>query len=85
VTVAEKLQWSLKAVPSMSLGDGLGYFLVAGAVWLFFAGAFRSTFQRRKISRGQPTGRQIGRELLCSIRNVAIFGLVGGAVVYPNC
>ena len=73
-----------------SLGAGLGsstsqlfwYGLLACTVWLCFYIVFQSRLRHRRISPKKPTVRQVTREILCSLRSIAIFGLVTVAVVY---
>lgn len=80
--VHEKLARSLSALLGSSLSQFLWYALLACGVWLFFHLVFRARFRHRRVSRQEPTTRQIGRELAHSLRSIAVFGLVTGAVVY---
>ena len=69
-----------------SVGDAahdlLWYTLTAGAAWLVFYVAFRAALRRRRVSRRDPTGGQLAQEVLHSLRSIAVFGLVTGAVVF---
>jgi Delta7-sterol 5-desaturase len=65
-----------------AMADVLGYVLAAGAAWLLFYVAFKAAFRHRRIAQREPTARQISREVLYSLRTLAIFGLVTGAVIY---
>lgn len=82
MTVSEKLAQSLRVLVGTSLGDVFWYGLLAGGLWLFFDVAFRATFRHRRISSGEPTRQQVTREVLHSLRSIAIFGLLTGGIVY---
>jgi lathosterol oxidase len=82
MTVEEKLERALRALFGSSLGDLFWYGLLAGGVWLFFFVAFRTALRHRRVSRRDPTRRQVAREVLHSLRSIAVFGLVTGAVVF---
>lgn len=79
----EKLSAAIKAAPSIAIGDAFWYLALAGVLWLTFFVVLKKAFGRRKIAReSDPTAAQIRREILCSMRSLAIFGLVGGIVVF---
>src|SRR5947209_1528684 len=80
MTLGQKLERAWQASVTTSLGDLFWYGLLACAVWLFFDVAFRKAFQQRRISRRKPMPRQIGREIVHSLRSIAVFGLVTGLV-----
>lgn len=82
MTVHEKLTRSLAVLLGSSLSQFFWYALLACGVWLFFQLVFRARFRNRRVSRQEPTTSQIGREMFCSLRSIAVFGLVTGAVVY---
>ena len=82
MTFNEKLTRSLLALLGGSLSQLFWYGLLACGVWLFFYVAFRAKFCHRRLSCDEPTRRQVAREIVCSLRSIAIFGLVVGAVVY---
>jgi sterol desaturase/sphingolipid hydroxylase (fatty acid hydroxylase superfamily) len=82
MSVGERLERSLQHVAASSLGDALGYGLLACSVWLFFYVFFRKALHHRRISDRQLRSRQVRREILHSLRSIVIFGLVTGAVVY---
>lgn len=65
-----------------AFGDLLGYVLAAGVAWLLFYVLFKAQFRRRRIAQREPTAYQISREILYSLRTLAIFGLVTGAIIY---
>src|SRR3954453_6299680 len=80
MTVGQKLQRALRAFLASSLADLFWYGLMACSVWLFFYVAFRTAFRHRRVSRQEPTRQQVGREILHSLRSLAVFGLVGGVI-----
>jgi sterol desaturase/sphingolipid hydroxylase (fatty acid hydroxylase superfamily) len=69
----------------VSLGSTLGklfwYALLASSVWLAFYVLFRSRLRHRRVGPRDPAAGQIRREILHSLRSLAIFGLVTAAVV----
>ncbi len=79
-----KLELAWTAGLGAAAGDLLWYALLASAAWLFFFVAFRGAMARRRVSRLDPTRRQVVREVLHSLRSVAVFGLVTAAVVYAG-
>ncbi|REJ92807.1 MAG: sterol desaturase family protein [Planctomycetota bacterium] len=81
----EKLIRALGGLLGGSLNQLFWYALLACGVWLFFSLVFRARFRHRRISRQEPTRRQVGRELLFSLRSIIVFGVVTGAVVYAAC
>lgn len=82
MTVEDKLTRSVLVLIGSSVGDLLWYGLLASGVWLLFYVAFRARFRHRRVARGDPAEGQLKREVLHSLRSIAIFGLVTGAVVY---
>jgi lathosterol oxidase len=71
-----RLGGPLRAAAGYALGELLWYALAAGAVWLLFYVALRAAMRRRRVSPGEPTARQVGREVAHSLRSIAVFGLV---------
>src|SRR5688572_16671001 len=82
MTAQQRLMHCLREGLGASIGDLLGYVLTAGAAWLIFEVAFRAYFRHRRISRRGPVPRQIRREVLHSLRSIAVFGLVTAAVIW---
>jgi sterol desaturase/sphingolipid hydroxylase (fatty acid hydroxylase superfamily) len=82
MTFEQRLVRALGGALGFSLSELFWYVLLAGALWLFFYVVFRAAFRHRRISRREPTARQVGREVLHSLRSLAIFGGVTGGVVY---
>lgn len=58
------------------------YLVLAGLLWMAFYHLFRRRSAGRKIVPALPTRRQIGREVLFSLRSIAVFGIVTTGVVY---
>jgi Delta7-sterol 5-desaturase len=85
MTLEEKLALSLRALVASSLTYLFWYGLLAFALWLVFHVAFRATLRHRRISRRELKSRQKTREILHSLRSIAIFGLVYAVVVYADC
>jgi Delta7-sterol 5-desaturase len=85
MSIEEKIERSLFALYGTFMGDLLWYGLLACGVWAFFYVVFRDRFRRRRVFRRDPTGRQVAREIAHSLRSIAIFSLVAGAVVYAAC
>jgi sterol desaturase/sphingolipid hydroxylase (fatty acid hydroxylase superfamily) len=82
MSTTNKLARAAQAFLGHVTGDLVWYALLAGATWLVFYVVFRAALRHRRVSRQDPTGRQVGREVLHSLRSIAIFGLVTGAVVF---
>src|SRR5262245_1615726 len=76
MAVEKKLEQALRAFLGSTIADLFWYALMACAVWLFFYVAFRTAFRQRRVSRQDPTRRQVGREIIHSLRSVVVFGLV---------
>lgn len=84
MTVNQKLARSIQALLGSSISDLLMYVFLALGVWLFFYVVFRGKFPHRRLSRAEPTRRQVSREVLHSLRSIAIFALVTGGVVFAG-
>ncbi|MDB5392160.1 MAG: sterol desaturase family protein [Planctomycetaceae bacterium] len=81
----EKLMLSLKIMRNSSLGDMFWYVLLAFCMWVLFYVIFREQIRHRRISPIDPTSRQVAREIIYSLRSIAIFGLVAALTVYAAC
>ena len=75
------LHTPLQASLRSTLIELFWYALMASAVWLLLGVAFRAAFRHRRVSRGDPTARQVGREIAHSLRSITIFGLATLAMV----
>ena len=60
------------------------YTLLAGTTWLGFYVVFRNRLRHRRIGQKVPTKRQVAFEIFCSLRSIAVFGLVATFVVYAS-
>lgn len=78
----DKLRIALTAVPAIALNHGFWYLLLAGLAWIALHWLFSRLMARRRINPLAPTRRQISREVLCSLRSLVIFGLMGGFVAF---
>jgi Delta7-sterol 5-desaturase len=81
MSFADKLWISLVAIPGASLERAFWYFALAGGAWLLLHVLLARWLAGRRINRA-PTLGQMGRELLYSLRSLAIYGLVGGFIVF---
>ncbi len=82
MSVLQKLAWSFQAAQQTAIGYAIWYGSLAFALWLLFYILLRRAMVNRKISRRDPGRRQISREILYSLRSIAVFGLVTALVVY---
>ena len=76
-----RLRGPLQASLMSALTELVWYVLLASAASLIFYVLFRAAFRHRRILRRDPTARQVWREVVYSIRSIAIFGLVTYLVV----
>jgi lathosterol oxidase len=77
----EKLSRLIKDIVGVSIGEGFWYLTMAGALWIVFYVVFRTALSHRRVAKRDPTRGQIVREILHSLRSIAIFGLVWGGTV----
>ena len=85
MTPERMLDISLRVGTSIAFSNALWYAIAASGAWLFFYVLFRRFFRQRRISAAKLLRSQVIRELLHSLRSLAIFGAVGGVVVYCAC
>lgn len=71
---------AIGAVPAVSLTDAFWYATMAGLAWLVFYVLRPSRLANRKIVPKSPTARQMGREILYSLRSLLAFGVMGSLV-----
>lgn len=81
MTLIEKLNIALRASLGVTLADLFWYAFLAGAAWLLFYILFPRFFRRRRLATVDPSRQQVVREILHSLRSLAIFGLVAVAIV----
>ena len=82
MTALDRLWASLLDVPGISIAEGVWYFSLASLAWITLYVLLRRWVQRRKISPRQPTWRQMGWEVLYSVRSLLVFGIVGGFMAF---
>jgi sterol desaturase/sphingolipid hydroxylase (fatty acid hydroxylase superfamily) len=82
--LADRFWLAARAAPAISLTDAFSYSLAAGLAWLTFYVLLKRTLAHRKIMPKFPTRRQLGRELLYSLRSLLVFGLSGAFVVFAG-
>src|SRR5262245_2928893 len=75
---------ALVAIPVVSLSRTVSYLFFAGTVWILFYEVFRGPMRLRKIAPRFPNGRQIGWEILYSLRSLVVFGVVGGLLYHGH-
>jgi Delta7-sterol 5-desaturase len=78
MTIFEKLSWSLEAMIVVTLIHLPWFVVEAWVVWV----AACTFFGGRRVSRLVPTDGQVRREILLSLRTLAIFGVVDGGLAF---
>ena len=78
----DKFWLSAQAGLGRGVGDLVWYALLAGAAWLAFWVIFRRALKHRRVSQREPSAGQVSREVLRSLRSLAVFALVTAAVVF---
>ncbi|MFO0876292.1 MAG: sterol desaturase family protein [Gemmataceae bacterium] len=82
MTPWQRVNLAMQASLGSALGELFWYALMASLVWVGFYVVFRTHMRRRRVSPSEPTGGQVRREMLHSLRSIAIFGLVTAFVVF---
>lgn len=82
--LTDRLSIATRAVPRLSLADATWYAALAGATWVILYVFLRESWRHRKIVPRYPSRKQIGWEILFSLRSALVFGLVGGFVVFAG-
>jgi Delta7-sterol 5-desaturase len=80
--VWERVRLSVMAVPRISREEATWYLLFASVTWLAFYVLLRRRLAHRKINPRYPAWKQLGWELLFSLRSLLVFGIVGGFIVF---
>ncbi len=78
----QKLEWSLSAAQRTALVYAAWYGALALAMWLLLYIVLRRFVRGRKVSRRDPTARQMSREVVYSLRSIIVFGLVTVPIVF---
>jgi Delta7-sterol 5-desaturase len=82
VPFSERLIIVLMAIPAASIERAIWYGGMAGFAYLTLHVLFAGWLRGRRISPKPIERSQIRTELLCSLRSLAIYGLVGGAITF---
>lgn len=82
MSIADRLWISLVAIPGASIERAFWYFTIAGVAWLVLHVLLARWLASRRISPKSIPAWQMGREVLYSLRSLAIYGLVGGFIVF---
>lgn len=81
MTMLQRLTISLRAWTAASLTQLFWYGLLASLVWLTFYLVLRSKLAHRRIGGQTPSLHQYRREVMHSLRSIAIFGLMAALMV----
>ncbi|WP_425616127.1 sterol desaturase family protein [Anatilimnocola sp. NA78] len=81
-TLTERLWIALLAIPAASIERAFWYAGMAGFAWVTLHLLLHRWLAGRKISNKPTTRTQLGWELLCSLRSLAVYGLVGGFMTF---
>ena len=76
MSLVQSINLALRTAFGVTLADALWYLILAGLAWLAFYVLFPRFFRRRRVADVDPTRKQVAREILHSLRSLAIFGLV---------
>lgn len=68
---------AIQVLPHIFMHDLLRYLIGAGGIFLVINGLLRHALAGRRIREARPGWRQVGREILASLRTVGIFSGVG--------
>src|SRR5262245_9749225 len=82
MSLTQRLWIALLAIPGASLERAFWYFVVAGFAWLTLHVILTGWLMQRRIGSTAPSARQMGREVLHSLSSLAVYGLVGGFMVF---
>jgi len=82
MSLANRLWIALLAIPGASLERAFWYFVIAGFAWVTLHVILARWLARRRIASSSPGRGQMGRELLHSLSSLAVYGLVGGFMVF---
>lgn len=78
----DQLSISLRAAIGSTFGELFWYVFAASIVCLVCYVIFPTWFRRRRVSPNRPSDEQIRREIVHSLRSIAIFGVVTLAVIF---
>src|SRR5262245_38903284 len=78
----DRLWFSLLVIPGVSLERGLAYVAAAGAAWVCLYFVFARWLVNRRISTKPLPARQMGLEIACWLRSLAVYGVFGGVIAF---
>lgn len=84
MTPPEKLSFAWRVGLGFSMNQAFWYALFAGVSWCLFYWLLGKRLISRRVGRDDPNRDQVRRELICSLRSIAIFGLVTLGVAYAG-
>lgn len=82
MSLEQRLTFSLLAIPGATIERGFWYLTIAGFAWLVLHFVFARRLATRRISDKPATFGQMSWEFLYSLRSLAVYGLVGGFMVF---
>lgn len=82
MSLSQRLTYSLLAIPGETIDRGFWYLTIAGSAWLVLHLVFAKRLANRRISEKPMTFSQMSWEFLYSLRSLAVYGLVGGFMVF---
>src|SRR5690348_2579296 len=82
MSLHDRLRIALLAIPGSSVERAFWYVALAGFAWLVLHVIFARPLAGRRISAKRPTLAQMSSEALYSFRSLAVYGVVGGLIVF---
>ena len=82
MSLYHRLTYALLAIPGETIERGFWYLIIAGFAWLILHFALARRLASRRISDKPMTFSQVSWEFLFSLRSLAVYGLVGGFMVF---
>lgn len=80
--LADRLRIAYYAVVGESINRAFWYVVLAGGAWLVLHVILARWLARRRISDKAPTFGQMSREVLYSVRSLAVYGLVTACMAF---
>lgn len=82
MSLAERLWIVLLAIPAATMERGFWYAGMAGFAWITLHWLLSRWIAGRRISDKPITRSQLSFEILCSLRSLGVYGLVGGMIAF---
>ncbi len=82
LSLLDRLRISARIAPAVSASEAFWYFLFAGCAWLLFDVLLVRRLRRRRIAQEPHRLAQMRRELLYSLRSMAVYGVMGGLIAF---